>query len=225
MRRRITRDDVDRALAPSPWDLANGVLYSLCETHPKHIRDDAIIAKVWLIGRAYAAALERRRIAHDSSDVFYTTTVVKKLKKSGLDNWLVSLPRRIVDPWGELALAVAVHKRLMDLFSRITGLEKRSLASKYLHFHRPNVFFLYDSRASLASGKVTPSIRSITKIECASADPRYLSMVRRCQWIRDDVSQRFGVLLTPRQVDNILLRIAGTMERRHKQIPRANARG
>lgn len=40
-----------------------------------------------------------------------------------------------------------IHKFLTDLFYELTGLNKRSLASKYLHFHCPDLFFIYDSRA------------------------------------------------------------------------------
>lgn len=97
----------------------------------------------------------------------------------------------------------------MDLFTKMTDLEKRSLASKYLHFHRPDLFFIYDSRVKGAIGKATPSIRKITGIQAKQADHEYLTFVRRCQWIRDDVVQRFNTSLTPRQLDKILLRIHG----------------
>src|SRR4030042_2454943 len=159
----ITRDDVNFALAPSPWDLGNEVLYTLCRNHPRHDRPDAIIAKIWLIGRSYAAAIERRKNANgkDTSDDFYKTTVVRKIKKSRLDDWLGSLPKNVTHAWAEVGLAVTVHKRLMDLFSDMTGLDKRSLASKYLHFHRPDMFFLYDTRAKTGLAEVSPSIRRI----------------------------------------------------------------
>ena len=78
MRVYITQNDIDHALGPSPWDLGNEVLYSLCKNHPKHDADDAIIAKIMIIGRTYAAAIERRKNAEDSSDDFYTVNVVEK---------------------------------------------------------------------------------------------------------------------------------------------------
>lgn len=203
----ITKNDIDFALAPSPWDFGNGILYSLCQNHPRHNCNDVIIAKIWLIGRSYAAAVERRRNAEDGSDHFYETTVVEKIKNSRLDRWLDDLPNRLVDAWSEIGLAITVYKRLMDLFADMTGLDKRSLASKYLHFHRPDMFFLYDTRAKTALGKVTPSIREIPMINAEEADTEYLALTRRCQWVRDDIYHRFGVELTPRQVDKILLRI------------------
>ena len=203
----IAKDDVDFALAPSPWDLGNQVLYTLCQEHPRHARGDAIIAKAWLIGRSYAAAIERRKNVKDTSDDFYETTVVDQIKDSQLDAWLCSLPNELTDPWSQLASVVTVHQRLMDLFSGMTGLDKRSLASKYLHFHRPDLFFLYDTRAKSALAKVTPAIRRIPRITAEEADAEYLLLSRRCQWVRDDVSHRYTVNLTPRQVDKILLRI------------------
>jgi hypothetical protein len=94
----------------------------------------------------------------------------------------------------------------MDLFRDISGLEKRSLASKYLHFHRPDLFYLYDSRASAGARAATPPIGAIPNVQTAQADAEYLKQVRRCQWIADDVAKRFDMRLTPRQIDKLLLR-------------------
>jgi hypothetical protein len=41
-----------------------------------------------------------------------------------------------------------LHYELTNLFKEITGKYNRSLASKYLHFHLPNLFYIYDKRAS-----------------------------------------------------------------------------
>lgn len=207
MKLTITKDDVDYALASSPWDLGNQVLYSLCQDHPNHDRSGAIIAKVWLIGRAYAAAIERRKNADDTSDDFYETIVVEKIKESKLDQWLATLPDKMTDPWTELGSIVTVHKRLMDLFFAMTDLEKRSLASKYLHFHRPDLFFIYDSRAKEAIGKVTPPLNQIKNITTEDKDGEYHSFCRRAQCLREDIRMSFHKNLNPRQLDKILLRI------------------
>jgi hypothetical protein len=203
----ITKADIDYALGPSPWDLGNQVLYSLCQNHPKHDLGEAIIAKVWLIGRSYAAAIERRKNAEETSDDFYEITVVEKIKKSNLDNWLANLPNQVIDPWNELGSVITVHKRLMDLFSDLTGLGKRALASKYLHFHRPDLFYIYDSRAKEAITKITPRPNEIKNITAEDSDSEYHIFCRRCQYLRDSISKRFGATLTPRQIDKILLRI------------------
>ena len=203
----ITKDDIEYALASSPWDLGNQVLYSLCQDHPNHDRGDAIIAKFWLIGRSYAAAIERRKNADDTSDDFYETIVVDKIKNSKLDEWLSSLPDVMTDPWTQLGTIVTVHKRLMDIFSDMTGLEKRSLASKYLHFHRPDLFFIYDSRAREAINKVTPRLSQIKHITTQDQDSEYHAFCRRAQFLKEDIRSRFQKTLNPRQLDKILLRI------------------
>jgi hypothetical protein len=185
----------------------NEVLYSLCRDHPKHDRGDEIIAKVWLIGRSYAVAIERGKSADVANDEFYQTDVIEKMINSDMDEWLFALPDRMTDPWRELGQVVAVHKALMDLFTELTDKRNRSLASKYLHFHRPDLFFLYDSRAKAAAGKASPSIRKIREIKAPVFDGEYLNLVRRCEWITEHVAQRFNALLTPRQLDKMLLRI------------------
>lgn len=167
--------------------------------------DDAIIAKVWLIGRSYAAAIERRKNAEETSDDFYEITVVKKIKESKIDVWLAALPNQILDPWRQLGSVITVHKRLMDLFFDLTGLEKRALASKYLHFHRPDLFFIYDSRAKGAITKITPRLNEIKDITAEDADSEYHMFCRRSQYLRDSISEHFCKNLTPRQIDKILL--------------------
>lgn len=62
------------------------------------------------------------------------------------------------------------HKLLMDTFYELTGLEKRSLASKYLHFHCPEMFFIYDSRARANINKYVkrPDKRILSSVKCDS---------------------------------------------------------
>jgi hypothetical protein len=213
MKIEIIRDDIDFALAPSIWDLGNQVLYSLCQNYPKHDRGDAIIAKVWLIGRSYAAAIERRKNAESTSDNFYETTVVDKIKQSKLDEWLEILPNRMTDAWVDLGPVIALHKQLMNVFSDMTGLENRALASKYLHFHRPDLFFIYDSRAREAISNVSPRLNQIKEIKASDSDPEYLAFCRRCQWLMDNLKARFDEDLTPRQIDKILLRITDKIKK------------
>ena len=175
----ISRSNVDAALTPLPWDLGNEVLYKLCREHCKHNSKDEIIAKIWLIGRSYAAAIERRKKAHEFSDDFYEKVVFDKIKNSDLDHWLESLPESMSNPWIDLGRIITVQKRLMDLFSAITGMKKRSLASKYLHFHRPRLFFIYDSRARIAINSITPNVRHITDIASEDWDSEYRNFCRR----------------------------------------------
>ena len=65
------------------WKLANDTLYNLCNKYPLHTNADEIVAKMWLIGRSYAAAIERRTNADGFSGDFYYDAVAPELLKKG----------------------------------------------------------------------------------------------------------------------------------------------
>ena len=52
---------INKCKLDNEWSLGNSVLYDLCKTYPTHKDKKSIVAKIWLIGRAYAAAIERRK--------------------------------------------------------------------------------------------------------------------------------------------------------------------
>jgi hypothetical protein len=148
---KLTGKFVEAALnAQSVWDLGNKVLYRLCADHPGHGSDEVIIAKTWLIGRAYAAALERRRDADVLGDAFYLK-VAQEFRRSKIDRWFLDLK---VDAGANRQKTIENHKKLTDLLRTITGQAKRSFASKYLHFHFPKQFYIYDTRAVESARKL-----------------------------------------------------------------------
>lgn len=205
--RKISKEDIASVRKPWVWDLGNQVLYDLCKKHPEHRTDEEIVAKVWLIGRSYAAAIERRKNAIQTGDDFYESTVAPEMKKWGIDSWL-ALASVVTDSGAPET--IAVHKKLMDHFKSITDLEKRSLASKYLHFHLPEIFFIYDSRARQAIMKVVPRLHLIPDIPdifSEESDKEYKNFVRRCVWLRDHIQKIHNTLLTPRELDKLLLTI------------------
>ena len=203
----VLREDLDYALAESPWKISNDVLYTLCQKYPSHVNDGEIIAKIWLIGRSYAAAIERRKNAEETSDSFYEKRVVQFVKESKLDEWINDLPAKGVVVETALAKTVAVHQRLTCLFKKISGFENVSLASKYLHFHRPDLFFILDRRADDAVGELVPDLKETPRINAVEFNPRYRNFCRRCQSLTEKIEQKFDVKLTPRQIDNLLLSI------------------
>src|SRR5688500_9905878 len=90
----ITKELVDLVRRATMWDVGNQVLYDLCKRYPRHDQVDQIVAKVWLIGRAYSAAIERRRTKTEFlGDAFYTQHVGPKLKQLRIDSWLSQLAR------------------------------------------------------------------------------------------------------------------------------------
>lgn len=203
--RTISKREVEAAKSPSVWDLGNRVLYDACKTYPNHRDDAEIIGKIWLIGRAYAAAIERRKKVEETGDRFYEKTVATAIRKSKIDTWIGSIGEGGSPGSPD---SIAVHKRVMDLFQSITGLEKRSLASKYLHFHKPDVFFIYDSRAKRAISQVVPRLNRIPEIDTRKFDMEYKSFVRRCVWLHQHIEHTYGVQLTPRELDKVLLLIS-----------------
>lgn len=61
------------------WDLSNAVLYELCEKHPQHANKYEVLAKLLIIGRTYAASVERRRPKENElAGNFYLDTVFPK---------------------------------------------------------------------------------------------------------------------------------------------------
>ena len=136
----------------SLWDFGDSILYDMCRQNPEHKRDGVIIGKVWLIGRSYAAAIERRRDGIYKGTDFYRDVVAPKMKEFGpkLDKRIA----RINSGKADTAYILETHKLLTDVFSEMTALNKRSLASKYLHFHCPASIYIYDSRARQAINKL-----------------------------------------------------------------------
>jgi len=188
----------------TPWDLGNEVLYRLCEDHPNHISEDEILAKIWLIGRSYSAAIERRKDSREvSGEAFYTKVVGPRMRQAQIDKWLSPLSRHRRATSENCAEIIEAHKRLTDLFFVITGMEKRSLASKYLHFHFRNLFYIYDARAARGIAKLTPRLKEMPALR--DFDPVYATHFLRSLSLVDSIEREHGVYLTPRRLDDYVL--------------------
>lgn len=202
-----TKVNIDNALQSNEWDFGNEILYELCKKNFKHKKDDKIIAKVWLIGRAYAAAIERRRNKTDINDNFYIDKVAPLFKNSKLDKKLksIKLERNITDE--NLKKILSVHYYLMQEIKKITEMEKRSFCSKYLHFHLPNLFFIYDSRAVNAlrkfSNKVPVEFTSLPMSE--KVDNEYAKFFVKCFVLKNQIQIKYNMELTNRQFDKLLI--------------------
>ena len=193
--------------ANSRWEYGNSVLYRMCKEQPEHKDIDVIVGKIWLIGRSYAAAIERRKNAVDAGDDFYYDVVAPKLLEIGpeLDDRVDGLRKSkglIVDDFKEI---LNIHKLLMDTFYELTGLEKRSLASKYLHFHCPEKFFIYDSRARAGIGKLVKRPDKGLLANVPDYDPEYGDFVCRMIELQEYLEERLGIYELPRKLDSFLL--------------------
>jgi hypothetical protein len=197
---------INAACAASPWDLGNRVLYDLCKKNPLHTEVPAVIAKVWLIGRSYAAAIERRRDKESQNDDFYVHSVAPRIIRSDIDTWIGSAEKYSGASDESFSTILSVHAAVTGLFSEISGLEKRSLASKYLHFHLPNLFYIYDTRAVEAMRLLSPLVGRARG--CSEGyDNEYRKFAEKCLRLQTHINSTFKVSLTPRQIDNLLLHI------------------
>lgn len=192
------------------WDFANGVLYEMCEKHPLHNDANVIVGKIWLIGRSYAAAIERRKnvTESDRDEDFYYETVAPKMLSIGpeLDSRIAELKKEQEVSERNLDLVLNTHKFLMDAFYEITALEKRSLASKYLHFHCPSMFYIYDSRANIGVRKIVrlDKKRVYQHYPCG-CDVEYADFCMRVLEMQEYCQREFGRVLSPRELDDYLL--------------------
>lgn len=51
----------------------------MCKENPLHTQADVVVGKIWLIGRSYAATIERRKNTVESGDDFYYNKVAPKI--------------------------------------------------------------------------------------------------------------------------------------------------
>ena len=193
------------------WDHGNNILYDLCKNNFKHKRDDVIITKVLFIGRIYATALERRKnkINGDTS-IFYIKRVVPAFRKSKLDDLLAKLSKIKVLSIDDIPFVLETHNYLMKTLNEITGYNNRSFCSKYLHFHLPSLFFIYDKFASkklseLRSG-VSKDLSHIIKHK--NIDMKYSKYFCKCFDLKNEINHLYKTKLTTRQIDNLLLRVS-----------------
>lgn len=193
------------------WSFSNNVLYDLCKKNPKHDKDDVNIAKIWLIGRSYAAAIERG--AKNNTVYFYEEVVAPKMREyaAKIDNAIASLSEN-----AELHTIFSAYSIILNCFYEISGKWNVSLASKYLHFHCPNVFFMYDSRALSAIGSVLEDYsleKSVSKADLEAfaefgESREYIKFYLKCQKCVEAIEKDIGRKFTPREFDNLLLTIA-----------------
>jgi len=198
----------------------NEVLYRMCAEFPKHKDLDVVKGKIWLIGRAYAVAIERNA-GPDFNLVQGLNKVDNKLF-SDLDQAIEDIKKYEYVSFDNLCDVLCLHERMVGLIKEVIragdGNEspgsKRSLASKYLHFHAPNMFFIFDSIAARnlnnvirekgLRGRVNEYKGEYGKIcvankKCADVDQEYLGFVLKCLLYRKEVLK--DEALSPRGID------------------------
>ncbi len=177
----------------------NNILYEMCRNNPAHNAVDVVSGKLFIIGRVYAAAIERK-----AGLLFSLDRCAKCLVESDIDSEIEKLRSSGPVTAANAHILLATHKKLMNVFETHTGIQKRSLASKYLHFHAPESVFIFDS---LASGKLKEKVklRFETDLSPDSFDPAYRDFVMACLvYKREVIEHRLGCNVSPRMVDMYL---------------------
>jgi hypothetical protein len=204
---KITKENIENGLLSKEWDFGNSILYELCNKNFEHKESDIIIAKVWLIGRSYAAAIERRKNKIDINDNFYINSVAPAFQNSKLDNSLNAIKDENEITIENIEEILITHNYLIQVIKEITEMEKRSFCSKYLHFHLPNLFFLYDSRAVTAIrqfiSRVPKELTYLSKIN--GIDREYANFFIKSFVLRNQIENEFDLKLTTREFDKILI--------------------
>ena len=148
------------------YRLANQLLYKIVKDYPDNTDAHHIVTKFWIIGRTYAAAIERRNNKADTPGDFYYEYVAPAIADSELDKKISDIKKKHKELTDEaLRDVLSLHGYLVKLIKGITKKEKRSLASKYLHFHLPELVLIYDSRVASVIGKFINGRTNGLKIE------------------------------------------------------------
>lgn len=205
----VTKKEIEKAIKDGNdkdnESFAYYILCKMCERKPSHKEFGVVRDKILMIGRTYAAALERRpNKEKESIDNFYKIKVLPKIINSDIDRWFESLKNfKKIDSL-IIPNILEVHFKIVKLFLDITGMNKRSLASKYLHFHFPHLFYIYDSRARKGLSMIIPRYR-INRKKSNKYDNEYENFVFRLLDIQEKIEIKYKRILTPHQLDILLL--------------------
>ena len=147
----------------------NMILYRMCEENIKHESVEKVAGKLWLISRSYAVSPQRRKrpdnINTDRYEFFFDNIAelfIQNSKSRVLDNEIERLSSASYTCdfdndeellYNTIVLVDLFNNLMIDVMKKYDKIEigsvnnHVSLASKYLHFHLPNLVFIYDSYA------------------------------------------------------------------------------
>lgn len=192
MHPQLSREFVTDALSQSILDPRCRALYDLCYIQRDHLRREAAAEKLRMMMRLYA---EQGMLPAGFS--LETTTL--SLQRACVDCWFSAMATA---ECLDTALVLNLHKRLMDLFPELPRAEACALASRYLHFHFPELFFVFDSRVEAVALVLTRGEGEAPAGE--EQDPGYARFVGACLELVDGMVPLVGRRLSPRELDRVL---------------------
>jgi len=209
---KINQKYIEAGLNNNYWDLGNSYLYKLCKEYPKHESIPVILAKTWLIGRSYSVPLERKKWRTEKKmpvDGFYEKRIGPLFQSSKLDSYLENLSKlHTINNDAHLLEVLKTHYYLMEIIKNETKQQNRSFVSKYLHFHLPNLFFIYDSQVDKVAISIYTTFNHASyrpKVKSKEIDKQYGKFCEISVVIKRAFEEKISKLITLREYDKILL--------------------
>lgn len=103
--------------------------------------------------------------------------------------------------------ALETHNYLVGILKKITNHNNRSFSSKHLHFHIPELFFIYDSRAKkvIRKFKNRISLEYQSILELDNIDSEYAKFYIKYFKLKNQITLNYEIVLTNREIDNLLI--------------------
>jgi hypothetical protein len=205
------KEKIKNAIAQKDNEFGNNILYKMCKENPKHDNPDVVSGKVWLIGRSYAADIARGKDGAINDD-FYKSEVGEILSKVEVDQKIFPLKKYYAIQRENIKEILEVHKFLLDKIANLPSVkngkkpQKHSFCSKYLHFHLPELFFIYDSRVVGTLQKLYPGrLKGFNDVFNGDIDETYATFFCKAFVLKNEIKEKLDLKITPRQVDNFLI--------------------
>jgi hypothetical protein len=186
----------------SEWEHLHKFCEEMVRNNISHTDRGAIKTKVLIIGRSFAATVERRKINNELSTNEFYNLLADKLAASDIDEKIKSLQKYDGINDNNIQEIMELHTYLCDIIYEVSGKRFRSFASKYLNFHLPNLYFIYDSI-------VLKNIASFDTVRVSypkdyEYDKDYYAYYMKARSIQTRINEQENVLLSPRSIDNLL---------------------
>jgi hypothetical protein len=193
MKLSLTREFITDALSQSILDPKVRALYDLCFMHRHHRRDEVVADKLRLLTRLYADSPSW------PAKGFSAEATAHNLTRSHVDHWFgaITTAEEL-----DVSLLLELHRHLMKVFRDLSDEEARSLASKYLHFHFPELFYVYDTRIATALSLLMHGDCGFLAL--ADFDPAYGRFHACCRKLTERITPLVGRRLSPRELDRVL---------------------
>ncbi len=218
MRRHYTMSNEKLKHNNSIWYKGNQILYDLCRENPRHDDLQMTVAKSWLIGRTYSVALERRyksvsggrnteiwMVYKDFHNVWQDSDLQARLDKEIAKKTILSF-----NNLGDIHETLKLHKDLTNSIRGFSG-QGISFSSKYLHFHVPQRFPIYDQISKVELKKLENlyggyTTRSNIEAEFNDVDDEYLVFCWNLLKLKNFLEQndRNAEVMTFREIDDYL---------------------